>query len=250
MAKSVPAIEALALQIVNFINQDLYLGKLVTLGVTTEVCFDCSLWTEGYTYNDPTNGPTLVIQPIKTTINSIFTNTITVLQNALNDQNDTDYGFKTQIERLLTIVKDLQNKINSIQCTDTCSDITLLAQLLANIVLTMIRLLAAMEYLNGLLAYMGTCGCMGGNFFEILMGRFINAITDLQPVVQDWNNIVLAFFQYSAMSTKAYVASYMPPTPIQVPQMNQGPMQHACVPCPPRPIVQPQVNNCTPYPYC
>lgn len=251
MARSVTAIENIIAELVKILNKDLYLGALTN--VSEEVCFDCTLWNTGYIDNTDPDNPVTVIPPIKTSILTALTSISTFLEDQLKLETITDYGFKTQLERLLTMVNDLSNKINSIQCNTTCSDIGIMAQLLSTIVLSLTQLLSVLELLNGLLSYMGTCGCIGTKLFDILMGKFINAITSLQCPIQDWYGLVMVFFQYSAMPAKGYVASYMPNQPITPPPMP-GPMQHACVPCPPRPQA-PNCgcnlnNNCTQYPMC
>ncbi|MGL5378398.1 hypothetical protein [Clostridium sp.] len=233
MARSVAAIEVLVSDLVQVMNKDLYLGALTDNNITTEVCFDCSLWNNGYVITTGTV-PQTIIPPVKTTVSGILTDIVGLLNDELSDSNLKDFGFKTQIERLLTIIQDLQNKINSIQCNNTCSDVTLTSQLLATLVMTVGQVLTILELLNGLLSYIGTCGCIGSKLFDLLMGKFINSITDLQGLMQDWYGIVMTFFQYSAMPSKSYVASYMPRQQIAPPPMP-NPTGYACVPAPPQP---------------
>ncbi|MGL5378399.1 hypothetical protein [Clostridium sp.] len=252
MSRSVPAIETLVNNLTTLINKDLYLGALNDHNITATICFDCSLWNVGYVDNT-TTPPTVIIPPIKTTISDLLDDMISFVTDELSDASITDYGFKTQLERFLDVLRDLKNKINSIQCNDVCSDITLTAQLLATLVVSILQLVAIFEVINGLLAYIDTCGCIGSKLFELLMAKFVNSITDLQVIMQDWYGIVMTFFQYSAVTAKSYVASYMPRQQIIPPPMPT-PMGHACVPCPPKPP-QPCApcgsNNCVPYPpYC
>lgn len=248
MARSVPAIESLITEIERFINKDLLLGELVDQSIEEDVCFSCELWNYGYCCECGSTEE-VIITPIRVSINIIFLNIIDNLKALLNDKNNNNYAFKSQIERMLTIALDLQNKINSIQCITTCGDSTLISQLLAIILITMCQLITVLENLNGLLAYQDICGCLGENFFDIIMGKFINSITELQAIAQDWNNIVMSFFYYSSISTKSYVASYVPNQPIIIQQPNQNPRQHACVPCPPvPPAVHQKTNSCTGFP--
>lgn len=244
MARSVTALAALSNEIVDYINNNLYLGAIPAAN-TDVVCFDCSLWNNGYT----PEGGTELIAPIKTSLNTLLEGLIADLTTQLGETPD--YAFKTQIERLITVVTDIKNKIGAIQCQDACGESSLLAQLLVSIVVLLTKLVDSIEFLNGLFAYYNTCACMGEAFFDIMMGRFINSITCIQPLVLDFNNIVMSFFQLSSVAAKSYVAAYVPNAPIVVPQPNQGPMQMACVPCPPRPVVPcPPQNNCTPFPGC
>lgn len=243
MARSVTELAALSNEIVDYINKYLYLGIIPSTN-TDVVCFDCNLWNSGYT---PAGG-TLLIPAIKTSLNTLLGDIITELNTLLT--TSTDYAFNTQIERLITVVTDIKNKIGAIQCQDACGESSLLAQLLVSIVVLLTKLVDSIEFLNGLFAYYNTCACMGEAFFDIMMGRFINSITCIQPLVLDFNNIVMSFFQLSSISAKSYVAAYVPNAPIIVPQPNQGPMQMACVPCPPRPVPCPPQNNCTPFPGC
>ena len=252
-ARSFPALELISINFSNLLNKYLYFGILEERGIEADVCFDCTLWNEGFYYDDPDDdpdaGPELIIPPIKQT----FINYLTELEDALNeilsDEEMVDYGFKTQIERLLTIISDLKNKVSTIQCKEVCGDITIMSQLLNTLVISITSLIVIIEVVNGLYAYFNACGCIGAKFFELLMGRFINAITDLQAIMQDWYTIVMTFFHFASLSTKSYVASYMPRPAIPMPQPQLN-MSHACVPCPPRPPQPcPQPNHCTPYPY-
>lgn len=257
MARSVPEIVTIVNELVDLLNNDLYLGALTTAGITADVCFNCSLWNNGYV--DPADPTTVIIPPIKSNTVAILDETILYLQSLLSSSTITDYGFKTQIERLVGMITDMRNKINSIQCAETCTDVTLVAQLLATLVISITDLITSLELLNGLLAYMGTCGCVGSKLFELLMGKFINSITVMNCVIQDWYALVMSFFQANAITAKSYVAAYVPNQQIPMPQ-PQAPMSFACVPCPPPPpcpsqCQQPQngcyQGNCVPFsPFC
>ncbi len=254
MLRSVAAIESIITALTNYLNDDVYFGDL------TDVCFDCDLWTYGYA--DPVDSSTLLIPPLKTTIYNILGEIITFVDGEIS--STTDYGFASQLERFSTVVKDIRNKINSIQCSGGCLDQNLLAQLLMSLVLTVTELDTSMELLNGLLTFYEKCGCLGSRFFELAMGKFINQITELQCIAQDWSILVTSFFQSSTAQAKPYVAAYVPnqPIPVPPPQQMNG---FACVPCPPQPHCPPQYNtsyqtaqygcggapNCIPYrPYC
>ncbi len=246
MLRSVAAIETIVTNFINYLNDDVYLGD------TTGVCFDCDLWNNGYT--DPANPSIILIPPLKTTIDTIMGETIAYLEDLASTV--TDYGFASQIERLIIVTKDIRSKINAIQCSGSCPDPNLLAQLLTTLVVTVTELVTAMELLNGLVTYYGTCGCLGSRFFEITMGKFINQVTDLQCILQDWSILVMSFFQFASMPAKSYVASYVPNQPIPSPS-PQSMTGYACVPCPPS-ACDPNYQygcggapNCIPYsPYC
>lgn len=249
MSRSVPTIEILVGNATALINKYLYLGVLDANNITTDICFDCNLWENGFMDNS-VKPPVVIIPPIKTMVHDLLNDMIAFLENTLINPSIRDYGFKTQLERLMHIIIDLSNKINSIQCVAVCSDYSIISQLLTTLVLTLLKLISLFELLNGLLAYLSTCGCTGYKVFEMLIGRFINTITELQELIQDWYVIVMIFFQYSSMPSKPYVASYIPKQQIPQPQMPQ-PQMHACVPCPPRPPqpYQPCApNNYTIYP--
>ena len=250
MARSIAEIVVIVNSLTTYINDYLYLGELGESEAV--VCFDCVLWNEGY--QDEEADPVINIPPLKTTIIERLDEIIYYLEEVIADPEIADYGFKTQLQRFLDVIKDIKNKINAIQCEGPCPDINLLAQLLMTLVMTVTQIVTAMEMLNGLLAYVGTCGCLGDKFFELLIGRFINTITTMQCIVQDWSQLVMAFFQFQNVVAKSYVAAYVPKAPMPQPVIQQG-MGFACVPCPPRP--QPQCppcncnNGCTPFnPYC
>lgn len=250
MARSVIAIEMLISNLMDLLNNDLYLGSLTSANVTATVCFDCNMWLNGYT---DSNGD-IVIPPIRTTVISNLTDIQNQLNSILRDKNITDYGFKTQVQRLLDIITDLLSKIASLQCSPYICDSTLVSEFLSTLISTIIQIITILEYLNGLLSYYEYCSCMGNTLFSILMGKFINAITELQSYLKDWYSIVMIFFQYISILPKDYVASYVPKSTIQIPPFNV-PTSHACVPCPipKQPIIQRQqpcnsCNPCVPFP--
>lgn len=250
MIENTSTIESLNLEIVRFINQDLYLGALHNKCINNNVCFDCELWNCGYACESSDSTREQIIYPIRDTMNEILDSAVSILVVYINNPCNKNFAFKSQIERLLILLNDLQNKINSIQCVDTCADISLISHLLYTIVITMNKIISIMECFNGLVTYQNICGCMGMNFFDIMMGEFINEITCLQNIMQEWSNIVIAYFHYSSMATKSYVASYVPPRPVVPPTPNQNPMQHACVPCPPKIQDCAKTNICTTFSHC
>ncbi len=246
MARSVAEIVTIVNELVDYLNNDVYLGAMGSS--TTQVCFDCTLWNDGY--QDPLATPPINIPPLKTTISGILDQIIVFLEEQLVNPAITDYGFKTQLQRFLDIIKDLKSKIAAIQCEGPCPDVTLLAQLLTTLVMTVTELITTLELLNGLFAYLGICGCMGSKFFELMMGKFINSLSVLLCTVQDWSALVMTFFQFQAIPAKSYIAAYVPKQPLPVPP-PQG-VGFACVPCPPKPqpinIQQCGVpTNCVPF---
>lgn len=243
MARSVIAIEMLISNLMDLLNNDLYLGALTSANISDTICFDCNLWLNGYSNSDGE----VVISPIRTTVINNLTDIQNQLNTVLKDRNINDYGFKAQIQRLLEIVIDLSSKIKSLQCSPYTCDSNLMAEFLSTLITTIVQLITLLDYLNGLLSYYEYCDCMGNNLFSLLMGKFINSVTELQSYLREWYYIVIAFFQYVSMSQKNYVASYMPRSTIQVPPFNVA-TSHACVPCPTQnpPIIQRQQvsNNC------
>lgn len=168
-----------------------------------------------------------------------------------------DCSIGAQVERLIAIVSDLITKINSIDCESvTCPPDDLFGNLLITTVQSLLLLISNIEYLNGILNYtdpvtITTCGCIATTTLNLFMGRFINSITALQIIMQDWYGIVLNFFHYSAILAKSYVATYVPNNPMQMP-VTQTQLVSACVQCPPQPVVPtppPPPCSCDPFIY-
>ncbi len=249
MSKNIICIDTLAEDFLKFLNNDVLLGALDDKDVDYGVCFDCNLWNNGFICkSEGLDPPTTIIPPISSTFILLLEDMECFLKGQLCDFSCTDFGYKSQIERLLSLVIDLKNKVLAIKCVDPCNDQNILSVLLATLIQTILLLIAILEYINGLLTYTGNCGCVSVKLTEILMGKLINGITELQCLLQDWYGIVVTFLYYSSTATKPYIASYVPKQPIPVPQPHPQ-MSFACVPCPPQPPPRPahQPQNCTPF---
>ena len=175
------AIETLITNLTNLLNDDLYLGALTTAGVTTTVCFDCNLCTNGYKDN-----VILIIPSIRTTVLADLAAVQTELNAILGNEAITDFGFKTQVQRLYDTVAELINKITSLQCSPNICDANIMPDFLAELIMTIIHIISIFEYLNVLMSYYEYCDCMVIFLFSLLMGKFINAITELQTYLPDW----------------------------------------------------------------
>lgn len=240
-------------ELIDFLNEDVLLGALDDKNIEYEVCFDCHLWIKGFSMPPCNPNPeSIIIPPISSTFISILNQIEIFLDAQLSNLNCKDFGYKSQIERLLWLVRDLKNKVEAIKCVDPCNDSNIIAVLLSTLIQTILLLVTILEYINGLISYSFNCGCTSVKLSEILMGKLINSITELQALLQDWYGIVMTFLYYSSSSTKPYIASYVPKQPISVPRQT-GQMYHACVPCPPKPEPCPPPNyppnNCPPFPY-
>lgn len=242
----------LSKQLLNFLNDDVLLESLNNKNINYDICFDCNLWNYGITYvNSETNTDSLVIPPLSQTFIEILTQIELFLKEQLCNFSCSDFGYKSQLERLLCLIVDLKSKVSAIRCVDTCNDMNILSILLSTLIQTILLLLSILEHINALSTYGNSCGCTSVKLSEILIGKLINNITQLQVLLQDWYAIVMTFLYHSSTSTKSYVASYVPKQPIHIPTPNFN-MSHACVPCPPKPQPCPPVPpnlNCTPFPY-
>lgn len=237
MPRSVTDIEILVNNITVFINKDILLGSLND--TEDNICFDCELWNKGFS----------TIDPISKTFATLLSDVEVFLSNLISNQQINNFGFKGQIDRLLNMIRDLKNKVSAIICIDVCNDASnIISHLLYTLIQTSLVLIVILENINSLLVYMDPC-CSSSIVFDLLMGRLINSITDVQALLKDWYSIVMTFLHYSTISTKPYIASYVPKQPIIAPPPSL-PMSHACVPCPPMPCPpKPYPNNCTTYPY-
>ena len=231
----------------NFLNDDILLGGLNDNDITFEVCFDCNLWNYGLKVeSDDCDCDEVLIKPISSSFVSLLEKLERFLKNQLCDPTNRDFGYKSQLERLLYIIIDLKNKVVSIKCVDPCESYSILATLLSTLIETILSIISCIEYINSIITYHNNCGCSSIKVKEILIGKLINNITEIQYLLQDWYGIVVTFFYYSSTSAKSYIASYIPRHPINIPQPNFN-RQVACVPCPP-PVNQ--INqNCFPNPY-
>ncbi|MGL5329883.1 MAG: hypothetical protein ACRDD7_11480 [Peptostreptococcaceae bacterium] len=246
MSRSVVDIENLVDVLTDFLHNNILLGALTDKNIDYEVCFDCDLWNNGFECqcdpNDP-NSISLIIPPVSTTFISILNEIGKFLHKQINNFNFNDFGYKSQIDRILSMIHDLKNKITAINCINICQDNSnIVEHLLYTLVQTILFLITILETINSLLAYIDICGCTNKQF-SLFMGSLINNITTFQGLMQDWYSIVMTFLHYSSIATKSYVASYAPKHPIAPPPPNVN-LSHVCVPNP-----QPsrQINQCNPY---
>ena len=242
-------ITSLARSLFNFLNNDVLLGSLDDEYDEYDVCFDCDLWTNGFKVNKNDSLVT-VIEPLSSTLVSLLKEFEELLKDQMSDSFNYDFGYKSQIERLLNLVTDLKNKVLSITCVVPCDNNNIIAFLLSTLIQTILTLITALEFMSTVSVYFDNCGCTSIKIREIIIGKFINSITDIQCLLQDWYSIVVTFFYYSSTAIKPYIPAYVPKQHIPIPQPNPN-LGFACVPCqptpPPPPITHQPNSNCTPF---
>lgn len=230
-----PVNVTLADELLFFLENDLFLGAINNSSIPANVCFDCALWNNGYTYSG-----TLVIPPIKTTFNSLLSSVIAEIQNYINTNICNDYGLTAQLDRFLGIVRDLQNNINTLPCDGNCFNDRLIAHLLSLSIRTLNSLITIVSNIEGLarLCSMNCPTCSSA--FDLIVSSLINDITVLACIMPNWNSLVLAFMGSNAPTPKTYVAGYMPKQPVPMPPPPPNNMSFYCGPsnCGP--------NNCGP----
>lgn len=217
---NIPCPDDIPSKLVKLLNYDVYLMALQKGSISEDVCFDCTLWNNGYT----DSAGDVIIPPISASLVTILTQIANELQSILNDNNlngeCNQYGFKTQVDRLLFIINDLKNKVLSINCNNNSCNSSMLSSLLTLLSNTLDTLIVVMSTLNGLL---GICSnnCLTCNLsFSNLMGIFINSITQLSNLLNSWNTIVITFISLNTFIDRPYVAGYVPNRPINVPRPN------------------------------
>ena len=250
MSRSIQSLNSLVETLTLFLHNDILLYNLTLDNIDIDVCFDCTIWNEGFICYYENCDEKVIIKPIKITFKEILTELEFFIRQKLSDCENSDYALKSQLDRLLSIITDLRNKVIALSCIDNCNDIDLLPMLFTTLVQTILKLITVIETLNSVLAYSESCGCLGLKIYDINMGIFINSITTLQQMLVEWNSLVMSYFHYSSMTYKSYVASYVPNPVIPQPKPIHN-MSHACVPCPPEPnIVNLHPNICSPINTC
>ena len=216
-----PCPDYIPYKLVQLLNDDIYLMALSDANISDKVCFDCTLWNNGYT----SESDTLIIPPIKTTLITILDQLKLELQGILlnNSLNSPciDASFKSQVERFLSIVDYLENKVILINCnTGNCS-LSLFDYFISLLSTTLDTLIIITSTLNGLLGICSNNCTICTTSFSNLMGIFINSISDLYNQSASWNNMVINFIRLESQFPKSYIPSYVPPT-IITPNTNNN----------------------------
>lgn len=221
--------------LIDFLHDDVLLSKLTDSELEGEICFDCMLWNDGLIYPCDSSEPQVKILPIKNHFLRLLSDIEHFINSQLSNPNNKNYDYKSQLDRFLCIILDMKNKVASIICSNTCNDINIISVLLATLIQTILNLVNTLENINTLLSTNSSdcnCSCINSKTFEIFMGTFINSVTQLQNLLQDWYIIAITFFNYSSCAVKPYVASYIPKTYINLPKPPK-PMTNICPPCTP-----------------
>ncbi|MGL5314837.1 MAG: Ig-like domain-containing protein, partial [Peptostreptococcaceae bacterium] len=220
-------------KLVQLLNYDVYLMALQDLTLSENVCFDCELWTNGYS----DSSAIVIIPPISTSLIAILTQLSNKLVNVLNDNSlnaqCSQASFKSQVERLLAIINDLKSKISLIQCNNNTCNESLFSSLLSLLSNTLDILITVSSTLNGLLGICTNNCSVCDSSFSNLMSIFINSTTLLYNLLLSWSNITMAFMNLSvnSSSSKSYVPMYVPNRPITQPTKSYS---SNCFICPPR----------------
>ncbi len=154
----------------------------------------------------------------------------------LLNNNDIDTAFKSQIERLIAVLNTYISMTNSLVFENNCN-IEIFAYLLTLIVETSLIIMQLLQFLCGILSFEGMCGCIGDLSVEALIGKFINGVTILFCIAEDWRSIMLWIYQSKEQVGPSYAAAFVPRQSILPPPPR--PMRYACTPCPPQPPCPP-----------
>ncbi len=214
--------------LLDFLNEDILLNKLINTDLEDKICFDCKLWNEGLTYCS--DDIQIKIHPVKSHFLKLLNNIQCFIKNELCNYDNNDYDYKSQIDRFLCVITDIKNKVASIICTNSCSNIHILSVLLTTLIQTILNLVTTLENLNTIFCTYSSkhsCFCVNSNTFKIFMGLFINSITKLQTLLRDWYVVTVTFLSLSTPSPKSYVASYVPKSYIYNP-ISPSPLKHIC----------------------
>lgn len=224
---TIPCSQSIPSKLLYLLENDIYLNGLEVANINANVCFDCDLWNNGYTsfLGD------LIIHPIKSTFNSLLLEIKAYLQNILIPTGESiscnDYGFKSQVDRVLNIVNDLENKTSSFTCSTQCCNPSLNGQFLDLLSQSVTNLITIITSIDGAIEICNS-SCSNCSAFDKLMPTLVNSISDLGNLMVLWNYLLMNFMSCMNSSTKPYVASYIPNRQISVPPPNQY-----CINCPP-----------------
>ncbi len=156
-----------------------------------------------------------------------------------------NYGFKAQLDRFLTALDILISIGKSIRLNDICS-LDLSSHVLSLILEISLSLVKVLELLQGITTYVLQCFCIGSDSYELLIGKFVNEVSCLFSLINDFKSILQYLYKLSAPQS-SYVAAYVPRQQLRLPQVSSTPLRFACPPCPTPPVCPPHhisYNKC------
>ncbi|MGL5314357.1 MAG: SdrD B-like domain-containing protein, partial [Peptostreptococcaceae bacterium] len=166
------------------------------------------------------------------TLIGISNSLITLWTQNIIDGEINDLSYKSQLQRLIYSVQNILIRLMNLNIPSEYCNISLLANIVDTLIVYTLDLITILENNDGLIAYYNKCACMGIEFYDLLMGRFINSITMLNQIPYTLNNILSVLFIDLNAINKPYVAAYVPRTNINIP-----PNKPLNICCPPN-------NNC------
>lgn len=197
-------------RLLDLLENNIYLRNVKKLQLPINICFDCNLYNNGYSYDG-----SIIILPIKTTFISILDDLIYDLTNMINLNDDTNcssYAFKSQLDRYLNLLIDLKNKVDSIVCDDSNCNSSLIHNLLDLLSKTIIYLINVSVNIYGASSYCELDCFNCTSYFDIFMRFIVNNTTLLYNLSTDWGNLSMSFMYSYSNYQKSYVPIYIPRT--------------------------------------
>lgn len=146
----------------------------------------------------------------------------------LNDNTIQDYGYKTQIVRLKEILENMILIQSSIVFSEDFCNAYMESNILITMIESLLSLLSIIEWIYGIDAYSDKCMCKGNIVYEIMVGRLINCITNLNIIINSMKAITSALMQNSSNNTKPYTTIYVKSMPINSKPIQYNPNQFIC----------------------
>lgn len=144
------------------------------------------------------------------TLISISNSLIALWSEELANGYISDAGYKAQLQRLIYSVQNIISRLINLNIPSDYCNMNLLANIINVLIEYTLDLIIILENNEGLKAYYDKCSCMGLEFYNILIGKFINSITKLEQVGFVLNNILGVFYADLNSKNKSYVAAYVP----------------------------------------
>ncbi|MGL4912109.1 MAG: SdrD B-like domain-containing protein, partial [Romboutsia sp.] len=143
-------------------------------------------------------------------------------------KNTTDYGYKSQLSKLIDIINTIKAIMTNLLITDSC-DFNFIAQLIFILIEETLLLLKIVYTMEGLDSISTRCKCLNSTAFDILMGSFINTITELEKNITSMNSLLQWSFRNS-YKMSLYSPTFMPKNTI-IPKPINTQTGFYCGPC-------------------
>lgn len=148
------------------------------------------------------NSSTKILLDILTLIKNICS-------SELNNISLGDIGYQAQLQRLIYTLDATISKVNNLNLLPKTCDVNLLSNVLYTLSEYSLNLVSILCDKNGLNSYYKKCDILC-NIYELLMGRLINNISNLENLNTYVNTLISFLYNYNANNHPQYIPNYTP----------------------------------------